>query len=63
MDSNLALGQMLVITCMDDRPGTLGHHYFSETSTDRVLQKLMLIRLSQSDFDDLFGVAIPSSDE
>jgi hypothetical protein len=62
MDSNLALGQMLVITCMDDRPGTLGHHYFTETNADRVLQKLMLIRLSQSDYDDLFGVAIPSGE-
>lgn len=43
----LAPGQMLVLTSLPDRPGSLGHYFFSDSSARGPEQKLLVIRLAQ----------------
>jgi len=50
----LAPGQMLVLAGLPNRPGSLGHHFFSETTAGRLEQKLLVVRLTQTQHDDLF---------
>ena len=56
----LSPGQILVITCLPERPGSLGYQYFTEQMPDNVVQKLLLIRLAQTRYDDLFVTEAPS---
>ena len=44
---------MLVLTSLPNRQGSLGHHFFTETN-GRLEQKLLIIRLSQTQHDGLF---------
>jgi hypothetical protein len=53
INATLAPGSMLVMCSLPNRPGSLGHHFFSEKD-DKPLQKLLIIRLSQTQRDDLF---------
>ena len=53
--ATLAPGEMFVVTSLPNRPGSLGHHFFTETNSGKLQQKLLLIRLSQTQHDDLFG--------
>lgn len=48
ISANLAPGEMLVLTSLPDQSGTLGHHCFTETSTREISQKLLIVRLSQT---------------
>ena len=43
---------------MPNRPGSLGHHFFTERQ-DRPEQKLLIIRLSQTQHDGLFNPPEP----
>ena len=54
-DLTLSAEQMLVLTCTSDRGGTLGHYLFTEPRDDQLQQKLLVVRLAQSRFNDLFG--------
>jgi hypothetical protein len=56
--ANLAPGASLVLSSLPNRPGSLGHHFFSEKA-DRLEQKLLVIRLSQTQNNDLFGSGEP----
>jgi hypothetical protein len=49
----LARGQMLVMTCLPNRPGSLGYHFFSDKRAGRTDQKLLVMRLAQAQHDDL----------
>jgi hypothetical protein len=49
----LSPGQMLVMTCLANKPGSLGHHFFSDKRGGRCDQKMLLLRLSQSQHDDI----------
>jgi len=49
----LARGEMLVMTCLANRPGSLGHHFFSDKRGGRCDQKLLVLRLTQAQHDDL----------
>lgn len=49
----LAAGDVLVIGKLPDSPGTLGHHFFSSGRRGEE-QKLILVRLAQTQYDDLF---------
>jgi hypothetical protein len=55
-DTTLAADQMLVLTTLPERGGTLGHYFFTEpqSAADQVRQKLIVIRLAQARYDDLF---------
>lgn len=56
MTVTLAPGQMLLVTAVPDRPGTLGHHYFNERGQQRDLHKLLIVRPAYgSAGDDLFS--------
>jgi hypothetical protein len=44
---DLAPGAMLVLSSLASRPGSLGHHFFTETN-GRLEQKLLIVRLSQT---------------
>lgn len=50
----LTTGQFLALTCMPDRPGSLGHRFFTESKGDAAMQKLLLIRLVHCEIDNRF---------
>ncbi len=51
----LAPGEMFVVSSLPNRSGSLGHHFFTETKFGKLEQKLLVIRLSQTQHDYLFG--------
>jgi len=57
---DLAPGAMLVLSCLANRPGSLGHHFFTQ-GEGQVEQKLLVVRLSQTQHDGLFHPPTPLS--
>lgn len=53
--ATLAPGDMFVIAGLPDRSGSLGHHFLTEMNSGKLEQKLLVIRLSQTQHDDLFS--------
>ena len=53
--ATLAPGEMLVFSSLPEREGSLGHYFFTEEHSGQLEQKLLVIRLSQTQHDDLFG--------
>jgi hypothetical protein len=53
LTADLSPGAMLVLTSLPNRQGSLGHHFFTENN-GRLEQKLLVIRLSQTQHDGLF---------
>jgi len=51
--ADLSPGAMLVLTSLPNRSGSLGHYFFTE-NTGHLEQKLLIIRLSQTQHDGLF---------
>jgi hypothetical protein len=45
---------MLLVTSLPDRPGTLGNYFFTEQKDGQSQQKLVVIRLAESRYSDLF---------
>jgi hypothetical protein len=58
LSAELDPGAMLVLGCLPDRQGSLGHYFFTEES-GRLEQKLLVIRLSQTQHDGLFNPPAP----
>jgi len=54
MKARLAPGGMLILGSLPNRPGSLGHHFFTENQ-GRLEQKLLVIRFSQAQQDGLFN--------
>lgn len=54
MNAHLTPGAMLVLSSLPNRPGSLGHYFFTENDS-RLEQKLLLVRLSQTQPDVLFN--------
>jgi hypothetical protein len=54
IDASLRPGQMLVLGSLPERRGSLGHHFFTQKTNGKVEQKLLVIRLSQTQHDGLF---------
>lgn len=52
--TELGLGDFLVLSNLPIRKGSLGSHFFTETSNEGSCQKLLIIRLSQTQHDDQF---------
>ncbi len=50
----LAPGEMLLLGQNDDLPGSLGHHFFTESAGGRPMRQLLLVRLRQSRHDQQF---------
>lgn len=55
VSATLAAGDMLILSCLPNRPGSLGHHFFTHQCAGEPEQKLLVIRLSQTQHDDLFS--------
>jgi len=53
--ATLSAGQMLVLSSLDCRPGSLGHYFFTQETAGQLEQKLLVVRLSQTQHDDLFN--------
>jgi hypothetical protein len=53
IDASLSLGQTLAITCTNPPKG-LGQQFFCETGSPNGQKRLLLIRLAQSQYDNLF---------
>jgi hypothetical protein len=49
----LSPGHMLVLSCLPDRPGSLGHYFFTEGEDNRLKQKVLVLRLCQTQHNDL----------
>jgi hypothetical protein len=58
MAANLPSGSMLIISSLANRPGSLGHYFFTD-ETGRREQKLLVVRLSQTQHDGLFNPPEP----
>ncbi len=48
VEATLAPGEMLVLTSLPEQSGTLGHYCFTESTSRGVSQKLLIVRLSQT---------------
>ena len=55
ISATLAPGSMLLVGSLPHLPGSLGHHFFTEAD-GRLQQKLLVVRLSQTQHDDLFAL-------
>ncbi|MEE8452334.1 MAG: hypothetical protein V3R99_10485 [Thermoguttaceae bacterium] len=51
ISATVSPGAMLILSCLPDRAGSLGHHFFS-CDNGRLEQKLLVVRLSQTQHDD-----------
>jgi hypothetical protein len=54
LEATLAPDQMLFVTSLPDRQGSLGHYLFTEPSGGHVDQKILVIRLTDTKCTDLF---------
>lgn len=52
--ATLAPGHMLLLASLPDRPGSLGHHFLTAVEGAQREQKLLVIRLAQTQHDALF---------
>ena len=60
MSAYLSPGAMVILSSLPDRPGSLGHYFFTEGEDNHVEQKLLVLRLIQTQHDDLVAPpAIP----
>lgn len=55
ISATLAPGNMIVMSSLPERSGSLGCHFFRHQTSGKTEQKLMVIRLSQTQHDDLFN--------
>lgn len=55
--ATLARGQILVVSSLPQRPGSLGSHFFSDQRDGKPEQKLLVIRLAQAQHNDLLAPA------
>lgn len=55
LETHLAPGQMLVVGAIGGRTGSLGHYFFTDTASEPHCRKLLIVRLTQTQHDELFG--------
>jgi hypothetical protein len=56
--ANVSPGAMLILTSLPNRPGSLGHDFFTD-GDNHLEQKLLIVRLSQTQSDPLFNPPEP----
>ena len=54
LQATLLPGHLVVLTGLPDRPGSLGYQFFTQDNAGKREQKLMIVRVSQTQHDDLF---------
>lgn len=57
METVLAPGHIILVSTLLDRPSTLGHRFFTENRDGHIEQKLLVLRLAQTQHDELFAPA------
>jgi hypothetical protein len=55
IQTELPPGAMLVLSSLPNQRGSLGDYFFSESDNGRTEQKLLIVRLSQTQHNGLFG--------
>jgi len=55
--ATLTSGHMLVISSLPNRTGSLGHYFLTRDSSGDLEQRILVLRLSQTQHDDLFAPA------
>ena len=55
IDTELAPGQMLLLTYDDARGGSVGRRFFTDDTSGSPQRKLLLIRIAQTQYDDRFS--------
>ncbi len=63
LSATLGPGQMLLLTCEPDHPGSIGHCFFAQAGGDKPIQKLWVIRASQAGPDRMFYEGPKADDE
>ena len=58
LSARLSVGQMIVLSSLESRPGSLGHHFFTRDNGSRERQ-LIVVRLAQTQHQSMFS---PESD-
>ena len=48
---------------LPDRPGSLGHYFFTEQTKGAMEQKLLLIRVAQTQHNDVFGEELVAEED
>ncbi len=56
--ANLGPGQMLVVTCAPDKPGSVGHGFFGLAGGEKPTQKLWVIRVAGAGPDRAFAESL-----
>lgn len=59
LTAELTPGAMLVLSSLPNRPGSLGHYFFTDDDGTRLEQKLLIVRLTQTQHDGLFNPPEP----
>jgi hypothetical protein len=54
MEPKLAPGQMLLVTSVPNRPGSAGYHFFTDTSGDKPVPRLWVVRAARAAADSAF---------
>ncbi len=57
MEAVLAPGHILILSTLQERPGTMGYRFFTENVDGIVEYKLLVLRLAQTQHDELFQPA------
>lgn len=55
LEATLQPGHMILLASLPHKPGSLGHYFFTQEVSGKREQKLVVIRVSQTQRDDLFG--------
>lgn len=59
LSATILPGHMLVLTSLPSRAGSVGHSFFTCTESGKLQQKLLVIRIAQTQHDDLFAPTEP----
>jgi len=59
LTATLSPGDMVVLSSLPLRSGSVGHSFFTATSAGQLEQKLLVIRVAQTQHDDLFAPGEP----
>jgi hypothetical protein len=55
IEATLAAGEMLLVTCLDDRPSSVGHHFFVQKQGEKPVRRLWVLRVAQAGPDQAFA--------
>jgi hypothetical protein len=60
IEASLAPGEILVLAAQPDETGSAGHYFFTEQTSAGLTRKLLLVRLSQTQHNEIYGADEPA---